>query len=245
MSGGDSASYGFAGQPVFAGAPYANQVVPTSACQAVPPPGHISGYSPPGMGGLPGYAAAGGSRKLLHRLKRYASRGVKKLKSGYKKLSKSVLKKIKWFRGTRKQRGGRYIVSPADVLGSAQGPNVFAPVSRVGCEGGTVYTQQFPQAAGGVASYAAPVSAPTMMGSPPAGLSAGADTVAYQAPNAGYGNSASTWVSSTGTQALTQQPYAAGAMNPACVTTGGGRRRQKRKGKGSRKKGKAGRKKCY
>ena len=238
MSGGDSASYGFAGRSVFpAGAPYANQVIPTSACQAVTPPGYISGYSPPGAGGLPGYAASGGSRKLLRRLR-----------SGYKKFSKSVMKKLKWFkskRGTRKQRGGRYMVSPADYNGSGQGPNVFAPVIRAGCEGGPVYTQQFPQRAGGVASYAAPVSAPTMMASPPAGLSAGADTVAYQAPNAGYSNDASKWVSSTGTPALIQQPYAASAMNPACVTTGGGRRRrQRRQKKSSKRKGKGSRKKC-
>jgi len=66
----------------------------------------------------------------------------------------------------------------------------------------------------------------------------GIDSAFYSAPTAGYTNTPSTWVGSTGAPSLLQIPDDARVLNPACMKTGGGRRRNKasRKGrKGSRK----------
>jgi hypothetical protein len=117
----------------------------------------------------------------------------------------------------RRQRGGRYSI---DLTGpTTQGTNVFAPVSRGSCEGGTIDTRPQVVHRGG----AAPLS--------------GSDSAFYSAPTAGYGNTASTWVSSTGTPSLIQTPYDARSMNPACLKTGGGsrRRRRRRQGKSRRR----------
>ncbi len=127
-------------------------------------------------------------------------------------------------RGTRKQRGGRYTVDLAGGVGST-GPNVFAPVSRIACEGGYVNplnpgphtgSSQPPLRGGGKRSTR----------KQKVGVG-GIDSAAYYAPTAGYGNTPSTWVSSTGTPSMLQTPYAAGAMNPACLKTGGGKRRNR------------------
>jgi hypothetical protein len=207
--GGASASYSFGSSSVAPGAaPYAQEVIPGSACDATSArPGAISGYSPPGHGGLPGYAGGGRS-----------------LKAKYKKFSKRVMNSLRKRFG-RKMRGGRWTTDLASPLG-ASGPNVFAPTVRLGCEGGTPYTQVPPPMNGGApqadsAYYAAP-------------LGRGPDSAFYQAPNAGYGNQASSWTSSTGTPSLVQVPYQAGSMNQACLKTGGGKKRTrkaKRKGK--------------
>jgi len=101
--GGESNAYTF-GQAVAAGAPYASEVIPTSACQAVSRPGEIMGYSPPGRGGLPGFA--GGGRR-------------------YKKWTLKQLKKLQ-----RKTRGGRYTVDVGAALG---GPNVLVPNTKLDC----------------------------------------------------------------------------------------------------------------
>jgi hypothetical protein len=55
-------------------------------------------------------------------------------------------------------------------------------------------------------------------------IGGGADTLAYYAPTAGYTNQPSSWVGSTGAPVLIQAPYEARSMNPACLTTGGGRK---------------------
>lgn len=55
----------------------------------------------------------------------------------------------------------------------------------------------------------------------------GVDSAFYYAPTAGYSNTASTWVGSTGAPAMVQTPYEARAYNPACIkTAGGGRSRR-------------------
>ena len=125
-------------------------------------------------------------------------------------------------RKRRRQAGGRYSI---DLAGPATlGTNVFAPVSRGSCEGGSIDTRPHVQS-GGVG---------------------GPDSAYYSAPTAGYGNTASTWVSSTGTPSLLQTPYDARSMNPACLKTGGGRRmsRRGRKGRMTRRARKS-RRKCY
>jgi len=202
--GGASASYGFSGSPVTAGAPYANTVVAGEACQAATKFDHISNYVPPGRGGLPGYA--GGGRRTRRSVRKH-----------FAEFSKRILKSLNFFkahRGSkrsrgpkRRQRGGApYVV---DVSQTTGGPNPFVPVTKGTCEGGPVTTQQY--------------SAPGVQ----RGGVGGIDSAYYQAPNAGYSNEAPKWVSSTGTPgggSLIQTPYAAGSMNPACIQMGAGRR---------------------
>jgi hypothetical protein len=47
------------------------------------------------------------------------------------------------------------------------------------------------------------------------------DSMYYYAPTGGYANTASTWKDSVGAPVQIQVPYAARAMNQACLTTGG------------------------
>ena len=172
QNGGAGNSYSF-GAAVSPGTPYASEVVGGPSCMAANRPGMIAGYSPPGLGGLPGMA--GGSRR------RRRSKGM---------------------RGSKRMRGGRYTVAPAAYPASSSvGPNVYAPVSKLSCnfQGG-----------------------------------GGADTVAYQAPTAGFTNQPSSWVGQAGAPVLLQAPYEARTMNQACLKTGGGKRRRKH-GRKSRK----------
>jgi hypothetical protein len=204
--GGDSASYGF-GPAVSAGAPYASEVVAKEACLAATRPGTLVGYSA-GSGGLPGFA--GGSRRVKRNRRGKSSFSLKNLVSSTRKF---------FFGKAKKQRGGRYTV---DVGATTGGPNPIVPVTRIQPEGGLVNTAP-PGAApnpavfqkGGVGGVASPV---------------------YYAPTAGYGNTASTWVSSTGSPSLLQTPYEARALNPACLKTAGGGKRR-RKNKKSKRKG--------
>ena len=103
QSGGESAAYTF-GSAVAPGAPYASQVVPVSACQAVARPGEIAGYSPPGRGGLPGF---GGGGRRGRRGRRDHSKGTRR---------------------QRKTRGGGWTVNTAAPLG---GPNVLVDNTRI------------------------------------------------------------------------------------------------------------------
>jgi hypothetical protein len=66
----------------------------------------------------------------------------------------------------------------------------------------------------------------------------GVDSAFYVAPTAGYTNTPSSWVASTGAPVQVQTPYDAGSMNQACLKTGGGRRKRGRK---TRRKGRKGR----
>ena len=112
-----------------------------------------------------------------------------------------------------------------DVSQTTGGPNPFVPVVKGTCEGGPVTTSQY--------------SAPGVL---QRGGVGGVDSAYMQMPNSGYSNEVPKWVSSTGVPgggSLIQQPYAAGAMNPACVQTGAGRRSRRSKRRGGK------RRKCY
>lgn len=211
--GGASATYGFSGSAVAAGAPYANTVVAGEACQAATKFDHLSNYVPPGRGGLPGYAGGG------RRTRRTRRRSIRK---HFAKFSKSVLKSLNFFkkgRSRRSQRGGA--AYGVDVGQTTGGPNPFVPFTKGTCEGGPVTTQQF--------------SAPGVQ----RGGVGGIDSAYYQAPNAGYSNDVPKWLSSTGTPgggSLIQTPYAASSMNPACTQMGAGRRGRAKRRRGSRRK---------
>jgi len=184
--GGASDAYTF-GQAVAPGAPYASEVIRMPACQAVPPPGHLVGYSPPGRGGLPGMA--GGGRK-------------------YKKWTLKQLKRLQKKQG-RKTRGGGWTVDTSAPLG---GPNVLLDNTKIRpCTWGGGGRRRRRRQSGGA----------SLLGSP--------DLAAYSAPTAGYGNTPSSWVSSTGSPVMIQPPYEARTMNPACIKTGGGKKRTKSK----------------
>ena len=121
QNGGDGNSYSF-GAAVAPGAPYASEVVQGSACMAAARPGMISGYSPPGLGGLPGMA--GGRRRSKRR-------GTKRSKRTKSKRRGTKRGKRRGTKRTKRQRGGRYMVAPAAYpADSSSGPNVFAPVIK-------------------------------------------------------------------------------------------------------------------
>jgi hypothetical protein len=113
-------------------------------------------------------------------------------------------------RGRRAQRGGRYSFDlSAPVAGGTPWGTGIPPVMRIPCEGAT--------------------HNPLNTGAPMRGGAAGglgASSLAYVAPTAGYGNTPSGWVASTGAPVLIQTPYDARTMNQACLKTGGGKRRR-------------------
>ena len=230
--GGSTPYYGF-GKAVAAGAPYASEVVSHDTVN-VSRPGTLA-TAPNGMlasagtGGLPGFTGGGRGRR--------GRRGTFRIPKMIRNAMKKTQKFFRRFMPTP-QRGGRYTVDLAGGVGST-GPNVFAPVSRLACEGGSVNTSPpgaLPNPAtpmrggrrrrlqGGAAPLTgSPLTAAPLMGATPE------NTKFYEVPNAGYRNDASQWLSSTGTPALIQTPYQAGAsMSQSCLKTGGGRRGHKR-----------------
>jgi hypothetical protein len=133
-------------------------------------------------------------------------------------------------RKTRKQRGGRYGFFPEgdpNPSGQAWWAGSYAPVQRIACEG----TTQNPLNPTHTGSSAPPGAANPnywMKGQQggaqlaPAGYGVGnVDSMYYYAPTAGYANQASTWKDSVGAPVQIQVPFAARAMNQACLSTGG------------------------
>lgn len=106
------------------------------------------------------------------------------------------------------QAGGRYSFDLTSQIAPAtpfQGG--IPPVVRIPCEG----------------AHSNPLN-PQLGG-------AGAATAALYVPTAGYSQSASTWVGRDGTPALLSIPYEARgtpSLNPACLTTGGSRKKAKK-----------------
>lgn len=132
----------------------------------------------------------------------------------------------------RNQRGGRYGFAP-DMIpgvtpnGAAWWGATYGPVQRIACEGSTpnplnlgphtpstqplpVASSRIPMPQGGGAQLA------------PATYGVGnVDSMYHYSPTAGYANSASTWKDSVGAPVQIQVPFAARAMNQACLSTGG------------------------
>ena len=118
-------------------------------------------------------------------------------------------------RQSRRQRGGRYgfDLSPASIIAGGTPWGTGIPqVMAIPCE--SARSNPLNLQAGGVG---------------------GIDSAFYTAPTAGYSNTPSTWVGSTGAPVQVQTPYDARIMNPACMKTGGGRRRRGKKGKRTKK----------
>jgi hypothetical protein len=124
-------------------------------------------------------------------------------------------------RGTRgkKQRGGRYSFDLSAPLNPSAGPGFggIPQVMRIPCEA-AVSNPLNPVQLGGVG---------------------GVDSAFYAAPTAGYGNTPSSWVGSTGAPSMLQTPYEARTTPPVCFKTGGGKKKTRR-GKKSTRRGKKG-----
>ena len=107
-------------------------------------------------------------------------------------------------RGRKTQRGGRYSfdLSTSATFGGTPGTSGIPQVVSIPCE----------------AARHNPLNQHGGVG--------GVDSAFYSAPTAGYTNMPSTWVGATGTPSLLQTPYDARTLNPACLKTGGGRRRR-------------------
>lgn len=147
------------------------------------------------------------------------------------------------------QTGGRYGFFPEmGPLGGSNGIGTSpAPFGRIPCERGT-FNPLNPDPNGVQELSTAPLTPAyvSMKGgaSIPAGsgLSASyanfprvtvgaADMMRYEAPNAGYSNVPQTFPGGSPTPGyLIQPPYAAGSFNRACITTGGSRRKNKKRG---------------
>jgi hypothetical protein len=150
----------------------------------------------------------------------------------------------------RKQSGGRYgFVDAAGMPPSTPALGGLAPMTRIACESSTPNPlnpgPHTPSTAPmGAASDPKPfvMAGGAVQGIPATvGFTGTADAAAYYAPTAGYSNAPSTQVSSTGSPWLTQIPYGAREMTPACIKTGGGMSRRRRRNRKTRK-GRKGRK---
>jgi citronellol/citronellal dehydrogenase len=122
-------------------------------------------------------------------------------------------------KGSRRQRGGRYSfdLTASPTVGGTPWGNGIPQVMSIPCE--SARHNPLNLQAGGVG---------------------GVDSAYYVAPTAGYTNNPSSWVGAAGAPVQIQTPYDAGTMNPACLKTGGGRKRRGSYRKGSRRKGKRG-----
>jgi hypothetical protein len=117
----------------------------------------------------------------------------------------------------RTQRGGRYSfdLSASSEFGGTPWGSGIPQVQRIACEGSTPNPLN--------PGPHTPSTAPPLRG----GGGLGIDKLAYYAPTAGYSNTPSSWVGSTGAPSLLQTPYEARAWNQACLKTGGGRKRRR------------------
>ena len=210
VGGNVGAGYSIGG-PILPGLPtvnnYAASVNSIGNCHAVTPSYAIT---PPPATGLPGMGMRGGRRR----------------------------------RG-RKQSGGRYgfdLGSMPAPAGAALAQGGYPEVVKIGCQANLQNplnpTHTAPNSTPGAVSSAglgesiARAFGQTGGYSP---LGQAAVSEAYVAPTAGYDNKPSTWLDSVGAPVQLQIPYAARMMNPACLKTGGSRRRMRRHRRKGRK----------
>jgi hypothetical protein len=114
----------------------------------------------------------------------------------------------------RPQRGGRYGFDlSAPVAPAAPWAGGIPQVMRIPCE----------------------AARPNPLNAQAGGAPGGTGSPYMTAQTAGYTNEPSPWVGSTGAPSMIQAPYAAGTMNPACLKTGGGRKRGHRGSKRGRR----------
>ena len=204
------AGWAFTGATIPGVNNYGQVNTPIGDCRAATPPGFIS--APYEMKGLPGMS--GGRRRT---------------------------------RRTR-QSGGRYTFDLANPAPDAAAPwaGGIPPVQRIACEGSTPNPLNMgphtpstaPPAPSGTDFFLKGGKRSRRCWSRKTrGGGLGTDNLAYYAPTAGYANGPSRWVDSVGAPVLLQQPYEAKAYNPACLKTGGGKRKSRRVNRKNRKAG--------
>ena len=206
VGGNVGAGYSIGG-PILPGLPtvnnYAAAVNSIGNCRATTPSYAIT---PPPATGLPGMGMRGGRR------------GPK--------------------RRNYKQAGGRYgfdlTTMPAQA-GAALSQGGYPEVVKIGCQANLQNpfnpTHTAPNPTPGAVSSAG-LGESIAKGFGQTGgyspLGQAAVSEAYVAPTAGYDNKPSTWTDSVGAPVQLQIPYNARMMNPACLKTGGSRRRRSR-----------------
>jgi hypothetical protein len=206
VGGNVGAGYSIGG-PILPGLPtvnnYAAAVNSIGNCHAVTPSYAIT--APPAIG-LPGMGMKGGRRRPKGRKYR--------------------------------QAGGRYgfdLTSMPTPNGAALSSGGYPDVVKIGCQANLqnplnpTHTAPNPTP-GAVSSAGLGESIARAFGqtggySP---LNQASVSEAYVAPTAGYDNKPSTWLDSVGAPVQLQIPYEARMMNPACLKTGGSRRRSGR-----------------
>jgi hypothetical protein len=131
-------------------------------------------------------------------------------------------------RANRRQNGGRYGFDLANPVPGAAAPwaGGIPPVVRIACEGST--PNPLNNGPHTPSTQPLPVESANkwmgMTGGGPGSTHFGVgnvDSMYYYAPTAGYDNKPSSWVDSVGAPVQLQVPFAAHAMNQACLTTGG------------------------
>jgi hypothetical protein len=217
VGGNVGAGYSIGG-PILPGLPtvnnYAASVNAIGNCQAVTPSYAIT--APPATG-LPGMAMRGGRRR----------------------------------RG-RKQAGGRYgfdLSAMPTPGGAALSQGGYPEVVKIGCQANLqnplnpTHTAPNPTP-GAVSSAGLGESIARAFGQTGGYSPLGQPAVSevYVAPTAGYDNKPSTWTDSVGAPVQLQIPYEARMMNPACLKTGGSRRRSRANKRRANKKSRKGRK---
>jgi hypothetical protein len=136
-----------------------------------------------------------------------------------------------------KQAGGRYGFG-GDMpvpIGAALSQGGYPEVVKIGCEANLQNpfnpTHTAPNPTPGAVSSAG-LGESIAKGFGQTGgyspLGQAAVSEAYVAPTAGYDNKPSTWTDSVGAPVQLQIPYNARMMNPACLKTGGSRKRSSR-----------------
>ena len=136
-----------------------------------------------------------------------------------------------------KQAGGRYGFGGAMPvpIGAALSQGGYPEVVKIGCEANLQNpfnpTHTAPNPTPGAVSSAG-LGESIAKGFGQTGgyspLGQAAVSEAYVAPTAGYDNKPSTWTDSVGAPVQLQIPYNARMMNPACLKTGGSRKRRSR-----------------
>lgn len=130
-------------------------------------------------------------------------------------------------------KGGRYtfdLAATPEVTPNGATPwaGTYPVVQRIACEGSTPNplnpsphtpsTEPLPVASANL--HLNPQSGGVQNMAPATYGVGDVDSMYYYAPTAGYDNKPSTWVDSVGAPVQLQIPYAARALNPACLTTG-------------------------
>ena len=240
------AGWAYTGETLAGVNNYGQINTPIGDCRAAQPPGFIA--PPYNARGLPGMA---GGRRRVDESVIEAPEGSDSIQTTQDMMDEQIV---------TPQAGGRYTFDLASPVPGAAAPwaGGIPPVQRIACEGSTPNPLNMgphtPSTAppapsgtdfftkGGVMSGAGRRNRKNRKNRRNTrrrqyGGGLGTDNLAYYAPTAGYANVPSLgsgaperFVDSVGAPVLLQKPYDAQAWNPACVKTGGRRRRNTRRG---------------